>query len=160
MKIKFLPLLFLVLFCACWYSFTLRPYPDIETVFVEPFTNQSDRYELSTDITEGLISELNSNSLLKLSNRESTHSILSGEVNYFNIEAYTYTSGEEPVDYRVTIRAKVRFAKAGSEQAFWDSTLEGFATYPLDESTKSESQAINEAVFMLIGRIVDRLRTG
>ncbi len=149
-----------LLFCGCWYSFTLRPYPDIESVFVEAFTNETDRFELSTSVTEGLIGELSSSSLLKLAGRESAHSQLSGEVSYFKIEAYTYTEGEEPLDYRVTVRARARFAKSGSEQAFWDMTFEGFSTYPIDESSKNESQAINEAVSMLIGRIIDRLRTG
>ncbi|HHS51008.1 MAG TPA: hypothetical protein ENN07_07835 [candidate division Zixibacteria bacterium] len=157
---KLIAIIPLLALCACWYSFTLKPYPDIDTVFVDSFANETDRFELPSAITEGLIGELHSGSILKLATRERAHSVLSGTVTHFGSEAYTYTAGEEPLDFRVTVRARVRFERAGADSPFWDYTVEGFATYPMDESTKSESQAIDEAVSMLISRIMDRLRTG
>jgi hypothetical protein len=149
-----------LLFGGCWYSFTLKPYGDIETIFVEAFGNETDRYELPLTITEKLIEELYGGSVLKLVGSDAAQSIIGGTITAYENEAYSYTSGEEPLDFRVTVRAKVRFAKAGEDKAIWETSFEGFATYPVDESTKSREQALEEATSMLISRIVDRIRTG
>ena len=150
----------IILFSGCWYSFTLKPYPDIKTVFVEPLNNETDRYELNSTVTERLIDELHGSSLLKVVGRDAAQSVISGTINTYENKAYSFTPDEEPIDFRVTVRARVRFGKAGEERALWEASFEGFATYPADESTKSEAQAFDEATSMLVSRIMDRLRTG
>ena len=150
-----------VLAAGCWYySFTDRPYPDIKTTFVEPFDNETDRYDLAPSLTEALINKLHGGSLLEVVSRKNSQSRISGTVISYKHEAYSFTPDEEPLEFIVRVRAKVGFAKVGSDNILWEATLEGFATYPADESTKDEAAAREEAIGLLIERILDRLREG
>lgn len=151
----------LLLLSGCWYySFTDKPYPDIETTFVEAFDNSTDQYDLAPSLTEGLITELHGGALFKIAGRDNTHSIISGIVTAYENEAYSYTSEEEPLEFIVRVRARVKFTKVSNSKDLWETTLEGFATYPTDESTKDEPTAREEAIDLLIDRILDRLRQG
>jgi len=146
---------------SCWYySFTERPYPHIENTFIETFDNETDRYDLGPLITEGLISKLQGSGLLKIIGRDGAQSIISGTIRSCEREAYTYTSGEVPVDFIVRVRTQVSFYDVKAGKTLWQTTLEGFATYPADESTKDEAAARDEAAALLVERIIDRLREG
>ncbi|RKZ28465.1 hypothetical protein DRQ36_10405 [bacterium] len=155
-----IPLTAIVL-AGCWfYSFTDKPYPDIENTFVEAFDNETDRYDLAPALTEGLINKLHGGALLKITGRDNAQSIISGTVTSHVLEAYSYTAEEEPLEFIVKIEARVKFTKVASGKELWQATLEGFATYPADESTKDEETAREEAIALLVERILDRLREG
>ncbi len=148
-------------FGGCWYySFTDKPYPDIENVFVESFDNETDRYDLAPTLTEGIINRLHSGSLLKIVGRDGAQSIISGKVIGYELEAHSYTSDEEPLEFIIRVKARVKFFEVGTGKALWETTLEGFATYPCDESTKDAAKARDEAIALLVERIIDRLRQG
>lgn len=151
----------MILSSGCWYySFTEKPYPHIQNTFIESFDNETDRYDLAPALTDGLIGKLQGSGLLKLAIKDEAQSLISGIVRSYVREAYTYTAGEEPLDFIVRVRAQVEFYDVQAGKSLWKSTLEGFATYPADESTKNEEAAREEAVAMLIERIIDRLRQG
>lgn len=146
---------------GCWYySFTERPYPHIESTFVESFDNETDRYDIAPTLTEGLIAKLQGSALFNLVSESEAQSRISGVVRTYEREAYTYTAGETPLDYIVKVRAQVEFYDVQAGKTLWKQTLEGFATYPADESTKDETTARDEAIQLLVERIIDRLRQG
>lgn len=146
---------------GCWYySFTERPYPNIETTFVEAFENETDRYDIAPTLTEGLIAKLQGSGLFNMVTESEAQSRISGTVRTYEREAYTYTAGETPLDYIVRVRAQVEFYDVKAGKILWKQTLEGFATYPADESTKDEATARDEAIALLTERIIDRLRQG
>lgn len=151
----------IILTSGCWYySFTEKPYPHIQNTYIESFDNETDRYDLAPALTDGLIGKLQGSGLLKLAIKDDAQSLISGIIRSYSREAYTFTSGEEPLDFIVRVRAQVEFYDVQAGKSLWKSTLEGFATYPADESTKNEEAAREEAVAMLIERIIDRLRQG
>jgi len=153
--------LIILLGSGCWYySFTEKPYPHIENTYIEAFENETDRYDIAPAVTDGLIMKLQGAGLFKLAGREESQSLISGIVRSYEREAYTYTAGEEPLDYIVRIRAQVEFYDVKAGKSLWKTTLEGFSTYPADESTKNEETAREEAIGLLVERIIDRLRQG
>jgi len=153
--------LLIPLICSCWYySFTDRPYPEIEKVYVESFENETDQYDLGPNVTEGIINRMHGGGLFDVVGKNSAQAKITGTIKKYTIEAYSYTSGEEPLEYIVKIRTTVQFFSVKDNKNLWEENIEGFATYPVDESTKDETQARSEAVSLLIDRIEDRLRGG
>jgi hypothetical protein len=151
----------MLLLSGCWYySFTEKPYPDIKSVFIAPFGNETDVYDISPSVTEQLNSKLQGGGLLEVTSRNLAQSAIEGTILAYEKQAYSYTSGEEPLEFQVRIRAKVAFTKTGESKPLWEATLEGFSTFPADESTKDETTARQEAASMLVERILDRLRQG
>ncbi len=127
---------------------------------MESFDNETDRYDIAPTITEGLIAKLQGSGLFKLPGKEDAQSYINGVVRSYEREVYTYTSVETPLDYIVKVRAQVEFYDVQAGKTLWKQTLEGFATYPADESTKDEATARDEAITLLVERIIDRLRQG
>lgn len=148
-------------FSGCWYySFTDRPYPDIKSTFVAPFDNETDRYDLAPLLAERLIDRIQGSGIFDIAGRATAQSIISGTIVSYTKEAHSYTSAEEPIEFIVRVKARVAFTKTASDKPLWESTFDGFAMFPVDESTKDESTARTEAVSMLVDRILERLRQG
>ena len=160
-RIAFIAILLISILGGCWYySFTNRPYPEIDSTYVESLGNETDRFDLSPLLTEGLINELHGSALLDVVGKDAAESRISGTVTSYERETHSYTSTEEPLEYIVRIRARVTFTAKKQNEKLWESSFEGFATYPADASTKDEPTAREEAVAMLVSRIMDRLRGG
>jgi hypothetical protein len=150
-------LFFILTQSSCWYySFSERPYLDIETVQIEPLVNKTTEYELTDQITSLLLSAVQSSGVLKLVNRDADAK-LSGSIENFDREVYTYTADEQPKEYRVLIRAKLELYDIKKGKSLWEQNFEGFGTYSADED---DTPAQQRAIDLLIQRIIQRLREG
>ncbi|MFP4459857.1 MAG: LptE family protein [Candidatus Zixiibacteriota bacterium] len=150
-------LLSIIFFNGCWYySFTDKPYPDIETVEIVPFDNQTTEYDLGDRLTGDIIDQVDGSGLLKVRN-QNADSRIEGEVTSLKRSVHSYTEDETPEEYKVTIRAKISFTDLNKDKALWSSTFEGFGTY---DAAAEDDQAITEALDLLIQRIIQRLRDG
>ena len=158
-KINLLVLLALTfIFNGCWYySFTQTAYPEIESVQIIPFENTTTEYDIPDEVTNKLIESIDGSGLLEVRSK-GADSQLEGSIIYFDRQVYTYTDNEQPIEYKLTIRAKVKFTDTGKDKILWDATIEGYGTYEAD--AVDDSEAREEALELLIQRIIQRVREG
>lgn len=141
---------------GCWYSFTEKPYPDIKSIAIVPFSDATGQYELAPKITSSLNDKLSASSAYSVSNRENADAFLSGEVVSYTKEIYTYDQQENPQEYRIRILVKVKFEKKDG-RLIWEHRFEGFAVFPVDGE---ESKASDDAIQNVAELIYLKLRGG
>ncbi len=142
---------------GCWYySFTEKPYPEIETVTIEYLENNTDEYDLADIITQDMIDEIDGSGLLKVVSNDAD-AVLSGSVTKYERSIHSYTEDEDPEEYRLTIAVKLRFYDTKNEKELWQSSFEAYGTY---ESDSDDAEAKEEAIELLIQRIIEGIREG
>ena len=144
-------------FSGCWYSFSEKAYPQIETISVIPFENETAEYELASQATDLLTQKLLSSSSYELSSATEADGVVSGRIVLYERKVNTYDQSENPIDYIVRIRAQVTFFERATSKTLWDTNFEGIGTFAADGD---ESQARQDAINLLVQRIYDRLKSG
>ena len=151
--------LILTIFSAssCWYSFSERAFPNIESVGVIPFENETGEYELASEATDLLTQKLLSTSVYRLSAVDAADGVVSGRIVFYERKVNTHDDAENPIDYIVRLRASVTFAERATGRTLWQATFEGYSTFQPDGD---ENQAKQEAVRLLVEKIFDKMRSG
>ena len=145
------------LFSGCYYTFTEKPYIQIRTIAVKPFENETQQYGIASLTTSLLIQKIQGSSGYSIADEERADGIVEGKIIYYSREVNTYDAQENPLDYIIKVRARVALIERASGKKLFESTFEGFATFPLDGD---EDKATNEAVEMLAQRIYEKLKGG
>ena len=141
---------------GCYYSFTENPYPDIKSLRVVPIDNTTTEYDIADPMTESLLDKINSSGLFEVKGG-AADATLSGTITSFDREVHTYTSEEEPEEYIITIKVRASFVRLSDGKKLWQSTFQGWGTYPADGD---DENAIRDAVNMAAQHILDKLRGG
>ena len=144
-------------FTGCWYSFSEKAYPQIKTIGVIPFENETAEYELASQATDLLTQKLLSSSSYRLSAATEADGVISGRITIYERKVNTYDQSENPIDYIVRIRARVTFAERAASKTLWESDFEGIATFATDDD---EAQARQNATELLVQRIYDKIKRG
>ena len=149
--------LMLLLSSGCWYySFTDKPYPNIETVQIEYIENNTTEFDLADIITQDMIDEIDKSGIVKVIS-SNADAVISGSVTKYERTIHTYTEDEQPEEYRITISVRLKFYDSMSEKLLWESNFEGYGTY---ESNTDDTEAKEEALEILIQRIIEGIREG
>ncbi len=155
---KIILILALVLsFESCWYSFSDKPFPEIETLGVIPLENDTPEYDLASQATDNLTSRLAGSSSYKLASPDVADAVVSGRIISYNRRVNTYDESEDAIDYIVKIQARVKFVQRSTDKQLWEQVLEGYAVFP---TGGDENDAKSEAVQMLVDRIYDKIKSG
>ena len=142
---------------GCWYSFSERAFPQIKSVAVIPFENETGEYEVASQTTDFLSQKILSTSTYRLSSAEDADGIVSGKIISYERKVNSYDEAENPIDYIVKVRARARFIERTTNKILWEATFEGYSTFAPDGD---ENYAKEEAVRLLSEKIFDRMRGG
>ncbi len=150
-------LIVLFILNGCWYSFSEKAFPQIKSVAVIPFENETGEYDLASQTTDLLTQKVLNTSTYELSSAEDADGIVSGKIIYYKRKVNTYDEAENPIDYIIDVRARTKFIERTTNKILWEATFEGYATFAPDGD---ENQAKENAVKILVEKIFDRMRSG
>jgi len=145
---------------GCMYSFRAGSFPPehIHTIAIEPFDNETNRFELSAELYEKLLSDLPGALGIRTAGADVADAVVRGSITRFDVVTPNYTSGGAGQAARVTqrqvsISVSVSIVDLVENVILWESnslTAQGeFA------EGSPETEGRSEAIELLVQRIVD-----
>lgn len=123
------------LLSGCGYRFAERSdaLPSwIQTVYVAPFANKSNEFQLSSWITEDLRREFLRGGALRLAERDEADVIIEGEVRKVEVSGLSFLSYDKAVERRINVECAVRMKDRRTGRILWQTANlvrdEGFLT--------------------------------
>lgn len=123
------------LMSGCGYRFAERSeaLPSwIQTVYVAPFTNKSNEFQLSSWITEDLRREFLRGGALRLAERDEADVIIEGEVRKVEVSGLSFLAYDKAVERRINVECMVRMKDRQTGRILWQTANlvrdEGFLT--------------------------------
>ena len=113
-KIISLNLIFLLFGCA-YYSMAGSIPPNIKNVSVPLFINETVEFELSEKLTSGIIQEIGSQNIVKITNDIDSDSIINGVISSVSDGPYTFNNNEQVSEYRFSLSVKVSWVDNNDE---------------------------------------------
>lgn len=145
---KYILSIMIIILLGCSYSVRTMAYPQLKTIQVEQFQNESDEFELSEKLFIKLSDDFQSDGRLRVVT-EDADCILEGEIRDYTDKIYSY-QGSTVEEYQVKIMFWVKFTDLTSEEVLWEnSNLILSETYSQTNETaeyKTETEA-REAIY-------------
>ena len=136
-KIISLNLIFLLFGCA-YYSMAGSIPPNIKNVSVPLFINETVEFELSEKLTSGIIQEIGSQNIVKITNDIDSDSIINGVISSVSDGPYSFNNNEQVSEYRFSLSVKVSWVNNNDENILFDKTFSAFGTYSIDNDPSSD----------------------
>ena len=136
-KIISLNLIFLLFGCA-YYSMAGSIPPNIKNVSVPLFINETVEFELSEKLTSGIIQEISSQNIIKITNDIDSDSIINGVISSVSDGPYSFNNNEQVSEYRFSLSVKVSWADNNDENILFDKTFSAFGTYSINNDPSSD----------------------
>ncbi len=167
----FIVFIFVSHLSGCGYSTrSLSPIlADINTIYVEPFSNSVDYGTEKTDknlyipmlevkVTNQTIDRFIYDGNLKVAKKDQADVILKGELVNYNRDTLRYDDDDNAQEYRIRVVVSMMLWDVVNDEPLWsESGFAGEATFfESGPASTSESSAIDEAVKDLAKRIVER----
>jgi len=148
-----------VLLAGCNYSFRSGSFPDhIRTVAILPFENETTRFELGQEIHEQLLQDLPRALGVNNAGEEVADAIVRGTITRYDLGTPLFRPGQndqvEVLQRQVTLVVRVEFIDVVENVILWDDTSLSVQGQYLEE-TESEEVGREEAIALLVQRIVD-----
>ena len=174
-KLSIIPFLLLLCVAGCGYSTRSLISSTYKTIHVRAFANKIDitkdtsvarQYQiyhplLENDLTRKVIDQFILDVNLRISNEDDADLILEGELVNYRKEALRYTGEEdrEIEEYRIYITVNLKLYDTQKQAFLWELTnFTGDSSYFTQGTlSKSESQAIDDAISDVARRIVNRV---
>jgi hypothetical protein len=145
---------------SCNYSFRAGSFPPahIRTIAIEPFENQTNRFELSAELYDQLLTDLPGALGIRTAGADIADAVVRGSITRFDVVTPNYTSGAagqaaQVVQRQVSIAVSVEIIDLVENVILWESsslTAQGeFA------EGAPEIEGRSEAIDLLVQRIVD-----
>ena len=136
-KIISLNLIFLLSGCA-YYSMAGSIPPNIKNVSVPLFINETVEFELSEKLTSGIIQEIGSQNIVKITNDIDSDSIINGVISSVSDGPYSFNNNEQVSEYRFSLSVKVSWVDNNDKNILFDKTFSAFGTYSIDNDPSSD----------------------
>ena len=136
-KIISLNLIFLLFGCA-YYSMAGSIPANIKNVSIPLFNNETVEFELSEKLTSGIIQEISSQNIIKITNDIDSDSIINGVISSVSDGAYAFNNNEQVSEYRFSLSVKVSWIDNSNDRALFDKTFSAFGTYSIDDDPSSD----------------------
>ena len=136
-KIISLNLIFLLFGCA-YYSMAGSIPPNIKNVSVPLFINETVEFELSEKLTSGIIQEIGSQNIVKITNDIDSDSIINGVISSVSDGPYSFNNNEQVSEYGFSLSVKVSWVDNNDENILFDKTFSAFGTYSIDNDPSSD----------------------
>lgn len=153
-------LVFAVSAAACNYSFRAGSFPPqhIRTIAIEPFDNQTTRFELSAELYDQLLRNLPAALGIRTAGGDIADAVVRGSITRFDVVAPNYTSGgrgqaAQVVQRQVNIAVNVEIIDLVDNVILWESSsLQAQGEFA---EGSPELEGRTEAIELLVQRIVD-----
>jgi hypothetical protein len=150
-----------LLMSGCLYSFKAGSFPPpyIKTIAVEPFDNQTDRFELTGEIYQDLLKNLPSALGIRTAGADVANAVVKGTIESYSVAAPNYRTGQpgqaaHVLQRQVTITVKVQIIDQVHNVVLWeDSGVVGQGQFA--DATQTEDQGRAQAITALVQKIVD-----
>ena len=130
--------LVLLLFGCAYYSMSGSIPANINNVAIPLFNNETVEFELSEKLTSGIIQEISSQNILRITNDTNGDSIINGSITSVSDGPYAFNSNEKVSEYRFSLSVKVSWIDNSDDSAFFDKTFSAFGTYSIDNDPSSD----------------------
>ena len=133
--------------------------PDIKTVYVPVFKNQSRDPLIENDATAALIAELQTDGTLKVVNAENADVILECIITAVSLNPLRYNRSDvtKPNEYRMTLSASFTLKRVSTKEVLCEASVIGESTFPFFGNLVSAKQsALPRAAEDLAKRIVEK----
>lgn len=112
---------FFLLLAGCGYQFSGRGLPpDVQAIFVEPFTNRSPAVGVDSELTLALKSELRRQGLVRVTPRlEEADAVLSGVVRALDSRVVSVNRRDEALEYEARLIIDLSLRRRASDELLW-----------------------------------------
>ena len=145
---------------SCNYSFRAGSFPPehIETIAIEPFDNQTSRFELSAELYDQLLSNLPAALGIRTAGADIADAVVRGSITRFDVVAPNYRSGgvgqaAQVVQRQVNIAVTVEIIDLVDNVILWESSSLQAQGEFAEGAPELDGRA--EAIELLVQRIVD-----
>ena len=150
-----------LLLSGCLYSFKAGSFPPpyIKTIAVEPFDNQTDRFELTGELYQDLLKNLPSALGIRTAGADVADAVVKGTIENYSVAAPNYRTGQpgqaaQVLQRQVTITVKVQIIDQVHNVVLWeDSGVVGQGQFA--DATQTEDVGRAQAITALVQKIVD-----
>lgn len=149
-----------VLCSGCNYSFRAGsfPPPHIRTIAIEPFDNETARFELSAELYDQLLRNLPGALGIRTAGLDVADAIVRGSITRYDVVAPNYRAGSggqapEVLQRQVSITVSVQIVDLVENVVLWESS-NVFAQGEFPEGSP-EDGGREEAIDLLVQKIVD-----
>lgn len=149
-----------VLIAGCNYGFRGGGgFPShVNTVYIAPFENRTDRFDLEQQIFRQLTEQLPRSLGLRLGSEQSADAIVRGSISRYEDAAQNYLPGQtgnvQVIQHQVQITVSVEIVDRTQNVILWDSqSLTGRGEYRPQNQT--DEAARNDALESIVRQIVD-----
>jgi hypothetical protein len=145
---------------GCNYSFRAGsfPPPHIRTIAVQPFDNETPRFEISGEVYEELLRELPRSLGINTAGEDLADAIVRGTITRYDVVAPNYRAGDpgqpaEVLQRQVSISASIQIVDLVDNVVLWEDRN----VVSQGEFLESESEDVGraEAIRLLIQKVVD-----
>ena len=150
-----------LLVSGCLYSFKAGSFPPpyIKTIAVEPFDNETSRFELTGEVYEQLLKNLPSALGIRTAGADVADAVVKGTIVRYDVAAPNYRAGAsgqpaEVLQRQVTISVKVQIIDQVNNVVLWEDTgVVGQGQFA--DAGGSEDDGRTQAIKTLVQKIVD-----
>jgi hypothetical protein len=160
MRIFFAAIVLLAGLTACNYSFRAGsfPPPHIRTIAIEPFDNETNRFEVGAELYDQLLRNLPGALGIRTAGADVADAIVRGSITRYDVVAPNYTSvggGQAPqvLQRQVSIGVSVQIVDLVENVVLWESS--GVVGQGEFAEGAPEDGGRREAIEILVQRIVD-----
>ena len=146
---------------GCNYSFRAGSFPPehIRTIAVQPFDNETTRFELSGEIYEELLRSLPRALGIRTAGEDVADAVVRGTILRYDVAAPNYRAGQpgqpaEVLQRQVTITVRIEIVDLVENVVLWEDrnvTAQG----QFIEASENEEVGRAEAIELLVQKIVD-----
>ena len=165
----FLFILFLFLitidFRCGYYSFSGSSLPPhIRTVAVPMFDNKTSEFGVREDLTDAIIYEFTQDNSLKVTDRRSADSMVSGTIVNIREQAGAYSTDEKVSEIRVYVTVQSKFEDLKKHKVIWEESITQWGTYnpdnPPGDEESTRQDGIAEAIEKIVADIFNKTVSG
>ena len=125
---------------------------DFQTVGIPVVENTTAEYRLSEIMTTTMITAVNNDGRVKVSDPEKAEAVLEMAVTGYARAPFEYTSQEQVNQYKITINAKAKLRSAAGKVLWESAGLSGWSVYQVSES--DEETGMKKAAENLAAEII------
>jgi len=125
---------------------------DFKTVGIPVVENTTAEYRLSEIMTNTMITAVNNDGRVKVSDPEKAETVLELVVTGYARVPFEYTSQEQVNQYKITVTAKAKLRSAAGKVLWESAGLSGWSAYQVSES--DEESGMKKAAENLAAEII------
>ncbi len=150
-------LIALLLLTGCMYSFKGSLPPDIKSVAIPLFENQTAEYRINETITDLLTQQFLQEGVLRVADEKTADSVLDGTVTRIDDSPLTYDAAEQVKEYKVTIDLKIQWYDKVQDKTLLDRSFSGWGSYDANQANVTREDGIQEAISKITDDIINAI---